>query len=77
MHNSLETAHREAEQRGGAGPSGLSKTPGKTKRGAKKPKVSPDGLLTGDRDGTEGASILVDPPSFGRTRAAVKKELKL
>ena len=50
-------------------PSGVKKTPVRTSpRSAK----SPPGLLTGERDGTEGKAILVDPTSYGRTAAVAR-----
>ena len=57
-----------------AGTSGVQQTPPKyTTRGNKKPIDSPPDLLTDDRTGGEGSSILVSPKSYGRTRAAAAK----
>lgn len=39
------------------------------RRGQRVPEDSPEDVLTGDRDGSEHAKVLVSPISYGRTRA--------
>ena len=41
-------------------------------RGNRVPDKSPEALLTGDRDGSEHAKVLVSPLSYGRTASAMK-----
>jgi hypothetical protein len=41
-------------------------------RGNRIPDKSPEGLLTGERDGSEHAKVLVSPLSYGRTEASMK-----
>jgi hypothetical protein len=47
----------------------------KNKRGQRIPDASPDNVLTGDRDGSEHAKVLVSPISYGRTRHAARTHL--
>ena len=42
-------------------------SPAHNTRGKVKPLPSPEDVLTGDRDGTEMAKILIIPISYGRT----------
>ena len=42
-------------------------SPAHNTRGKVKPLPSPEDVLTGDRDGTEMAKILISPISYGRT----------
>ena len=42
----------------------------KTKRGNDVPMPSPEDLLTGERDGSEHAKVLLSPLSYGRTERA-------
>ena len=43
-------------------------------KGAPIPRASPDDLLTGERDGSELAKILVSPVSLGRTARLLRSQ---
>jgi hypothetical protein len=47
------------------------------RRGQRVPEASPEGLLTGDRDGSEHAKVLVSPVSHGRTHRLRREILHL
>jgi hypothetical protein len=60
---------KKAVLRTGTGTAGSSNESARfNTRGQKIPEDSPTDLLTGDRDGSEHAKVLVSPISYGRTR---------
>ena len=49
-------------------------TPQFNKHGNKIPAASPEDLLTGDRDGSELAKVLVSPKSYDRTERMLRRK---